>query len=198
MNPLVHAKIWKIDEILKFIETDPVVGDPNSCDGRLAFHRWSSSRRHSERPSDACVDRVGHDVQDGAVNSLRIEHDPGHILAGGPWQVDSPALSARLHQPDHVATVVQVRRALGRVQPDDREHQDGTLQYIVTNGSTFADLQQRDMTYSVSSPDPSGMVCQVTSTDTRHSFQLVTDYITDPARDSVVMRTRLLPLHGNW
>ena len=75
---------------------------------------------------------------------------------------------------------------------------NGTLQYIVTNGSTFADLQQRDMTYSVSSPDPSGMVCQVTSTDTRHSFQLVTDYITDPARDSVVMRTRLLPLHGNW
>ncbi len=75
---------------------------------------------------------------------------------------------------------------------------NGTLQYIVTNGSTFSDLQQRDMTYSVSSPDPSGMVCQVTSTDTRHSFQLVTDYITDPARDSVVMRTRLLPLHGNW
>src|SRR5450755_3737565 len=70
-----------------------------------------------------------------------------------------------------------------------------TVQYIVTDGRTFADLQQRDMTYSVSSPDPSGMVCRVTSTDTRHSFQLVTDYITDPARDSVVMRTRLLPLN---
>jgi glucoamylase len=82
--------------------------------------------------------------------------------------------------------------------PTIEDSDNGTLQYIVTNGSTFSDLQQRDMTYSVSSPDPSGMVCQVTSTDTRHSFQLVTDYITDPARDSVVMRTRLLPLHGNW
>ena len=75
---------------------------------------------------------------------------------------------------------------------------NGTLQYIVTDGSTFSALEQRDMTYSVSSPDPGGMVCQVTSTDTRHGFQLVTDYITDPARDSVVMRTRLLPLKGNW
>src|ERR1700685_1686447 len=82
--------------------------------------------------------------------------------------------------------------------PTIENSDNGTLQYIVTNGSTFSDLQQRDMTYSVSSPDPSGMVCQVTSTDTRHSFQLVTDYIPDPARDSVVMQTRLLPLHGNW
>ena len=41
-----------------------------------------------------------------------------------------------------------------------------TLQYIVTDGKTFADLQERDMTYTVSSPDRSGMVCQVTSTDT--------------------------------
>ena len=82
--------------------------------------------------------------------------------------------------------------------PTIENSDNGTLQYIVTNGSTFSDLQQRDMTYSVSSPDPSGMVCQVTSTDTRRSFQLVTDYITDPARDSVVMQTRLLPLHGNW
>ncbi len=74
---------------------------------------------------------------------------------------------------------------------------NATLQYIVTDGSSFAALQQRDMTYTVSSPDPSGMVCEVTSTDTAHGFELVTDYITDPQRDSVVMRTRLLPLHGD-
>jgi Glucodextranase, domain N len=75
---------------------------------------------------------------------------------------------------------------------------NGTLQYIVTDGTSFADLQQRDMTYTVSSPDPRGMVCQVTSTDAAQSFQLVTDYVTGPGRDSVVMQTRLLPLHGDW
>ena len=71
-----------------------------------------------------------------------------------------------------------------------------TVQYIVTDGSTFADLQQRDMTYRVSSPDPSGMVCRVTSTDRAHHFRLVSDYITDPARDSVVIHTTLVPMSG--
>jgi glucan 1,4-alpha-glucosidase len=71
-----------------------------------------------------------------------------------------------------------------------------TVQYVVTDGKTFTDLQERDMTYAVSSPDRSGMVCEVTSTDARHGFSIVTDYITDPVRDSVVMRSRLLSLPG--
>ncbi len=72
-----------------------------------------------------------------------------------------------------------------------------TVQYVVTDGRTFTDLQQRDMTYSVSSPDPSGMVCQVTSTDRAHRFRLVSDYISDPARDSVVIHTTLMPMDGD-
>ena len=72
-----------------------------------------------------------------------------------------------------------------------------TVQYIVTDGKTFADLQQRDMTYTVSAVGRSGMVCQVTSTDSRHGFQIVTDYLTDPARTSVVMHSRLVPLPGS-
>ncbi|HTU98063.1 MAG TPA: glycoside hydrolase family 15 protein [Solirubrobacteraceae bacterium] len=71
-----------------------------------------------------------------------------------------------------------------------------TLQYVVTDGRTFTDMQQRDMTYTVSSPDRSGMVCRVTSRDPRHGFALQTDYLTDPARDSVVMHTTLEPLSG--
>src|SRR5580693_7572396 len=65
-----------------------------------------------------------------------------------------------------------------------------TLQYIVTDGSTFTDLQARDMTYTVTA-DPTGMACTVTSTDAKHGFQLVTTYITDPARDTVLMQTKL-------
>ena len=80
--------------------------------------------------------------------------------------------------------------------PTIENSNDATLQYVVTDGASFTALQQRDMTYTVSSPDPSGMVCEVTSTDAAHGFKLVTDYLTDPGRDSVVMRTRLLPLAG--
>jgi len=63
-----------------------------------------------------------------------------------------------------------------------------TLQYIVTDGSTFTDLQTRDMTYTVAA-DPTGMACTVTSTDAVHGFQLVTTYVTDPAHDTVLMHT---------
>jgi glucoamylase len=70
-----------------------------------------------------------------------------------------------------------------------------TLQYVVTDGSTFSDLQTRDMTYTVQA-DPTGMECTVTSTDAKHGFQLVTTYITDPQRDTVLMNTRLRATPG--
>jgi glucan 1,4-alpha-glucosidase len=66
----------------------------------------------------------------------------------------------------------------------------GTLQYVVTDGSTFTDLQTRDLTYTVSA-DQSGMACTVTSTSAAHGYRLVTAYTTDPGRDTVLMRTRL-------
>src|SRR6478735_703469 len=66
-----------------------------------------------------------------------------------------------------------------------------TLQFVVTDGSTFTDLQTRDMTYQVSALDDSGMSCRVTSTDKGGLYTLTTDYFTDPQRASVVIRTRL-------
>ena len=71
-----------------------------------------------------------------------------------------------------------------------------TLQYIVTDGSTFSDLQTRDMTYTVSA-DPTGMACTVTSTDAKHGFRLVTTYVTDPSSDAVLMNTRLQATAGS-
>jgi glucoamylase len=71
-----------------------------------------------------------------------------------------------------------------------------TLQYLVTDGSTFTDLQARDMTYTVAA-GPTGMDCTVTSTDAKHGYRLVTTYITDPARDTVLMHTSLRALPGS-
>src|SRR5438309_566316 len=69
-----------------------------------------------------------------------------------------------------------------------------TLQYVVTDGSTFTDLQSRDTTYSVRSTDRSGMACLVTSTARSGRYRILTRYVTDPARDSVVMASRLKSL----
>ncbi|MDQ2811394.1 MAG: glycoside hydrolase family 15 protein [Actinomycetota bacterium] len=71
-----------------------------------------------------------------------------------------------------------------------------TLQYVVTDGSTFTDLQTRDMTYTVAA-DPTGMACTVTSTDAKHGFRLITTYITDPASDTVLMHTTLAATPGS-
>ncbi|HWG60565.1 MAG TPA: glucodextranase DOMON-like domain-containing protein [Streptosporangiaceae bacterium] len=71
-----------------------------------------------------------------------------------------------------------------------------TLQYIVSDGSGFTDLQTRDMTYTVAA-DPTGMACTVTATSTQHGYRLVTTYITDPTSDSVLMHTRLEATPGS-
>ena len=68
-----------------------------------------------------------------------------------------------------------------------------TMQYVVTDGSSFTDLQTRDMTYTATA-DPSGMVCTVTSTPASKAYRLISTYLTDPARDSVVVHTRYVPL----
>ena len=52
------------------------------------------------------------------------------------------------------------------------------------------------MTYTVQA-DPTGMECTITSTDAKHGFELVTTYITDPQRDTVLMSTRIEPTRGS-
>src|SRR5919204_4569467 len=72
-----------------------------------------------------------------------------------------------------------------------------TLQYVVTDGSTFTDLQTRDMTYTVRALDPSGMECRVTTTAKSGKYEVVTDYVTDPAANALLMRTTFRPLVGS-
>src|SRR5918996_276808 len=52
-----------------------------------------------------------------------------------------------------------------------------TLQYVVTDGSTFTDLQARDMTYTVSAPDDRSLSCRVTATAKSGAYRIVTDYL---------------------
>jgi len=74
-----------------------------------------------------------------------------------------------------------------------------TLQFVVTDGSTFTDLQTRDMTYTVASLGFTGMACRVTSTAKSGRYRLMTDYATDPGHNSVLMRTHVVPLvAGNY
>ena len=63
------------------------------------------------RSALAGVDGVGHDVQDGAMDALGVDHDAGQIRAGMPAQLHAQLGGAGLHQLDDVADrLVQVGR----------------------------------------------------------------------------------------
>ncbi len=72
-----------------------------------------------------------------------------------------------------------------------------TLQYVVSDGSTFTDLQTRDMTYAVQPvEDTGGMGCTVTARAGNGAYTIETDYITDPNRNTVLMQVRFKAGHG--
>ncbi|GCE28286.1 glucan 1,4-alpha-glucosidase [Dictyobacter alpinus] len=71
-----------------------------------------------------------------------------------------------------------------------------SLQFIVTDGSTFTDLQTRDTTYTVQELNGPTLACRVTTTAKSGKYRVVTDYVTDPARNAVVMRMHFEPLSG--
>jgi len=72
-----------------------------------------------------------------------------------------------------------------------------TLQYVVTDGSTFTDLQTRDTTYTVQPLGSSGLDCTVTTTAKSGKYSIITDYLTDSARNTVVMQVHFEPLVGD-
>lgn len=71
-----------------------------------------------------------------------------------------------------------------------------TLQYLVSDGRTFTDLQTRDMTYTVRLLDRNALDCQVVARARSGRYQIVTDYLTDPAENTLLMQVHFQPLIG--
>ena len=71
-----------------------------------------------------------------------------------------------------------------------------TLQLVVTDGSSFTDLQSRDTTYTVSLLDSRALDCRVTSTAKSGLYRIETDYLTDPGRNTLLMHVRFQALVG--
>src|SRR6266852_201474 len=60
-----------------------------------------------------------------------------------------------------------------------------TLQYVVTDGASFTDLQSRDTTYTVRLPDRRSLGCEVTTTAKNGKYRIVTSYVSDPLRNTL-------------
>jgi glucoamylase len=72
------------------------------------------------------------------------------------------------------------------------------MQYIVTDGSTFVDLERDATNHVVSMPDEKALEYTVTNTDKRATpkYRITSTYITDPSRNTLLVRTRFQSLDG--
>ena len=72
------------------------------------------------------------------------------------------------------------------------------MQYIVTDGSTFVDLERDATNHAVSMPDEKALEYTVTNTDKRATpkYRITNTYITDPSRNTLLIRTRFQSLDG--
>jgi glucoamylase len=70
------------------------------------------------------------------------------------------------------------------------------LQYVVSDGSAFVELERDATTHAVSMPDEKALEYTVTNTAKSGRYRLTNTYVTDPARSTVLIRTRFQSLDG--
>jgi glucoamylase len=72
------------------------------------------------------------------------------------------------------------------------------MQYVVTDGSTFVDLERGATRHAISMPSEKALEYTVTNTDRRPSpkDRITNTYIADPSRDTLLIRTRFKSLDG--
>jgi glucoamylase len=72
------------------------------------------------------------------------------------------------------------------------------MQYIVTDGATFVDLERDATNHVVSMPDERVLEYTITNTDKRATpkYRITNTYITDPSRNTLLIRTRFHSLDG--
>jgi glucoamylase len=70
------------------------------------------------------------------------------------------------------------------------------LQYVITDGSSFTDLERDATTHVVSMPDENAPQYTVTNTARSGRYRITNTYVTDPNRSTLLIRTRFQSLDG--
>jgi glucoamylase len=79
-------------------------------------------------------------------------------------------------------------------QTDTPNVQD--LQYVVTDGSSFVDLERDATTHQVALADPLSLTYQQVNTASNGRYRITKTYVTDPARPTLLVQTRFQVLSG--
>jgi glucoamylase len=70
------------------------------------------------------------------------------------------------------------------------------VQYVVTDGSTFVDLERDATNHTVTMPDEKALQYTVTNTAKSGKYRITTNHVTDPGRATVLTQTRFQSLDG--
>jgi len=70
------------------------------------------------------------------------------------------------------------------------------MQYVVTDGATFVDLERDATDHVVSMPDENALEYTVTNTAKAGRYRITNTYVTDPIRNTLVINTRFQSLDG--
>ncbi|HEY1574214.1 MAG TPA: glycoside hydrolase family 15 protein [Pseudonocardiaceae bacterium] len=70
------------------------------------------------------------------------------------------------------------------------------MQYVVTDGSTFVDLERDATTHVVSMPDAKSLEYTITNTAKSGKYRITNTYLTDPNQNTLVINTRFQSLDG--
>ncbi|MHB1473751.1 MAG: glycoside hydrolase family 15 protein [Dermatophilaceae bacterium] len=70
------------------------------------------------------------------------------------------------------------------------------MQYVVTDGSTFVDLERDATNHVVSMPDEKALEYTITNTAKSGKYRLTNTYVTDPTRNTLLLKTRFQSLDG--
>jgi glucoamylase len=70
------------------------------------------------------------------------------------------------------------------------------LQYIVSDGTTFADLERDATTHAVTMPDEKALEYTVTNTAKNGRYRLTNTYVAHPDQSTLLIRTRFQALDG--
>src|SRR2546423_1725085 len=70
------------------------------------------------------------------------------------------------------------------------------MQYVVTDGSTFVDLERDATNHVVSMPDEKSLEYTITNTAKSGKYRITNTYVTDPAQSTLLIQTRFQSLDG--
>ena len=126
----------------------------------------------------------------GATAALAQGSAPGEPGSAAYW--DEPSVSGFA---DSLGANSKVWYTLGNGElenvfyPETDTPDTYGLQYAVTNGSSFSELETTGTTHAISLADPTSLTWQQVNTATNGDFTITKTYIADPSRSVILVQT---------